>query len=50
LSVRKVVDLVAAGALDVPVACVLPMSAVREAQRLLEERGTTGKVLLDVAA
>jgi NADPH:quinone reductase len=50
ISARKVVGLVAAGALDVPISDVLPMSAVREAQRLLEGRGTTGKVLLDVAA
>ena len=49
-SVGKVVDLVAEGRLDVPIAEVLPMSAVREAQRLLEGRGTIGKVLLDVAA
>jgi NADPH2:quinone reductase len=50
LSVRKVVELVAAGRLNVPIADVLPMSAVREAQRLLEGRGTTGKILLDIAA
>lgn len=47
---RKMVEMVAAGGLTMPVAAVFPMSRVQDAQACLESRGASGKVLLDIAA
>lgn len=47
---RKIVDAVARGRLTIPVADELPLAEIREAQARLEGRGTTGKLVLRVAA
>jgi NADPH:quinone reductase-like Zn-dependent oxidoreductase len=44
--VREIVDLVAAGSIEVPIAATYPLSEVREAFRELAHRKTHGKIVL----
>ena len=45
----ELADLVAQGALQVPIAGVFPLADVRDAYRALEERHTRGKLILDMS-
>ena len=45
----ELADLIAEGALEVPIAGVYPLADVREAYRALEERHTRGKLILSVS-
>ena len=45
----ELADLIAEGALEVPIAGVFPLADVREAYRALEERHTRGKLILSMS-
>ncbi len=44
--VREIVDLVAEGSIEIPIAATFPLSDVREAYRELAHRKTHGKIVL----